>query len=567
MKITTVNNINAKATIAFFLTMLLIVFIAFIFKYNFASAGAGESVRGFAWGGTESLGGYQGFGWISLNNITDGASVNYVVNVPASDGNLSGYAWSEHYGWISFNGADLAGCAPALTQAKVTGSTVTGGARVIATRDAAGNSGGFDGCISLSGSNYGVTAVNSGSGYKLLQGYVWSSDLGWIDFNISGSPVPVSVASPTGFVAAAGLCDTGTINLIWNAVAGATGYILKDGATTIYTGPLTLFSHNTVANDGVLHNYTVMATVGADNSALATASVNAPVSCTAVPTVPTITATPGACGTGVINVSWSSSGAIGYILNDGATPIYTGPLTSFSHIGLSAGITHNYSVTATNLNGSAVSGVVNTAPVACGALAPSGSITASSCIIPAGSSSCPSTVSWSSSNFVGANALVEQNGSFVSNLFSDSVSKPVNPDNDDFRLEDTGSAFIALASANPVCDATSGWNGSTCVVASIPPIINSVTATPKLIRAGQTSTITAVVTASEASTCEFIGAKLTVETRSYPAGSVQVPKSVVTRPLTSTQIVEVECYSDSDPSNKVIATPVRVDVVPTVQEI
>ncbi|MBP9839956.1 MAG: hypothetical protein KBC44_03200, partial [Candidatus Pacebacteria bacterium] len=45
-----------------------------------------------------------------------------------------------------------------------------------------------------------------------------------------------------------------------------------------------------------------------------------------IPKKPTgLTATPGGCGTGIINVSWNASvGAISYSLRDGATTIYTG---------------------------------------------------------------------------------------------------------------------------------------------------------------------------------------------------------------------------------------------------
>lgn len=188
------------------------------------SAGSGDNVFGFAWGGNEVAdtngaavpnngvldGDESGLGWISFNdtdtkpfcdadsnnfidvacggNNTTTVWRNYGVSIPAS-GDLSGYAWSEHYGWISFNGADLAGCAPALSQATRTGSSITGGARILSIKTAmtTGNAGGFDGCISLSGvatdgSPYGVAVAGTN-----LSGYAWSSDLGWID--MSGASV------------------------------------------------------------------------------------------------------------------------------------------------------------------------------------------------------------------------------------------------------------------------------------------------------------------------------------------------------------------------------------------
>lgn len=176
--------------IFFLLLILAVAGGAMILK---TQAGTNESGRGWLWGGSENPsdgilnGNESGFGWISFNN-TDaaGAAVNgavsYGVNIPLADGTLSGYAWSEHYGWISFNGADLAGCTPVLSAAARTGDAIVGGARILSIKTESGkspsNSGGFDGCISLSGTGYGVTVSGAS-----LAGYAWSSDLGWIDFS------------------------------------------------------------------------------------------------------------------------------------------------------------------------------------------------------------------------------------------------------------------------------------------------------------------------------------------------------------------------------------------------
>jgi competence protein ComGC len=85
--------------------------------------------------------------WVSLNCLsTDSCStVNYKVSSD-SDGNLSLWAWSESYGWISF-------------------SCTTGGAdngNICAT------------------SEYGVT-VDTVTGE--FDGYAWAEHIGWISFN------------------------------------------------------------------------------------------------------------------------------------------------------------------------------------------------------------------------------------------------------------------------------------------------------------------------------------------------------------------------------------------------
>ena len=192
----------------YLLGLLFGLVLAVVFQYSAALAGVADSMRGFAWGGTSSSNGaYQGIGWISMNSLSDGSGVNYGVNIPFTDGPLSGYAWSEHYGWISFNGGDLSGCSPALSQATRSGNNITGGARILSIRNEGANSGGFDGCISLSGPGYGLTINGSNSPYS-LSGYAWSSDLGWIDFSgvtseytstatLSVNPCTVSIGSNT----------------------------------------------------------------------------------------------------------------------------------------------------------------------------------------------------------------------------------------------------------------------------------------------------------------------------------------------------------------------------------
>lgn len=156
-------------------------------------AGTSESGRGWLWGGSDSP---ATFGWVSVNNVDQtGAVVNgavpYGLNI-VSPGNVTGYAWSENYGWISFNGADLGGtvsCSPVLSQAALSLNKITGGARILSIKTDAekvpSNSGGWTGCISLSGtaadgSSYGVT-LDTATG--TFGGYAWSDEIGWIDFS------------------------------------------------------------------------------------------------------------------------------------------------------------------------------------------------------------------------------------------------------------------------------------------------------------------------------------------------------------------------------------------------
>ena len=176
-------------------------------------AGSGENGRGFLWGGmdtdnTPNTGDENGTGWIAVNNLDkNGIQIpgtlfppgstnppsSYGVTIPPTDGPVTGYAWSENYGWISFNGDDLRGTGsapscPETTAPQRVGNKITGWARILSIKTEAdkpqpNNAGGWLGCIKLADTatpSYGVI-IDSGTG--TLGGYAWSDELGWIDFS------------------------------------------------------------------------------------------------------------------------------------------------------------------------------------------------------------------------------------------------------------------------------------------------------------------------------------------------------------------------------------------------
>jgi hypothetical protein len=178
-----------------------------VFSFTFIAYAV--SYSGFAWGGTQGPNGasdaYQGIGWISANSDdVEGGAFAYNLEIPLTPGTLSGYMWSPYYGWLGFNEGDTAGCTPPLPPARRNADdTLSGGARFLAIRDAlsSGNSGGYDGCVSLSGNNYGVSVNADGT----LSGYMWSSDLGYI--NMEG-------VSPFGGVPPIGIPNPPTITIL-----------------------------------------------------------------------------------------------------------------------------------------------------------------------------------------------------------------------------------------------------------------------------------------------------------------------------------------------------------------
>jgi hypothetical protein len=128
------------------------------------------AITGYAWSDT--------IGWVSLNcsDLGTCGTSNYGLAIGA-DGTISGYAWSENVGWISANSADLAGCPTAPCTARMDELSMEGWMKAVNGGQA--DSGGWDGFISLSGSNYGPT-LSEGA----ISGYAWGdTNIGWLSFS------------------------------------------------------------------------------------------------------------------------------------------------------------------------------------------------------------------------------------------------------------------------------------------------------------------------------------------------------------------------------------------------
>ena len=171
--------------------------IVFVFGFLFFVEGFGGAaipeynVSGYAWS--------ENIGLISFNSSNTGASINYGVSVDAETGIFSGYAWSENIGWITFNQADLSGCPSGNCETKLDLNTyeVSGWARAYRAIVPEGESlGDWDGWIKFDGTNYGVSLNTSvGPPYE-FEGWAYGGDdfaeeatIGWISFNCSNRGV------------------------------------------------------------------------------------------------------------------------------------------------------------------------------------------------------------------------------------------------------------------------------------------------------------------------------------------------------------------------------------------
>ncbi|MDQ5893386.1 MAG: hypothetical protein QG640_398 [Patescibacteria group bacterium] len=164
------------------LFLFLVLFISFFVVGAKAQAGTVD-LEGWAWS--------SNIGWISFSSNNPGLSatpaygVTFSTTTGSSIGNFGGYAWSPNIGWISFDATD--GTHPSATTDLTTGA-VTGWAQATA---GAGRTDGWDGWISMSGTNYetGPAYITGNRGITfdpatgIFKGHAWGdTNVGWLAF-------------------------------------------------------------------------------------------------------------------------------------------------------------------------------------------------------------------------------------------------------------------------------------------------------------------------------------------------------------------------------------------------
>ena len=203
-------------------------------------------------------------------------------------------------------------------------------------------------------------------------------------------------------------------------------------------------------------------------------------------------------------------------------------------------------------------------------LVPSGSITASTCQIPKGGSSCNSTVTWTSQYFLGGTSVLQGVTQF-STVTSDTQSRLVKPGDATFVIKDLGGTFSFQTTATVSCEPGSGWDATlgTCEDVILPPTPTiNISASPTVIRKGQTADIEVTVDSNQQLTCTMYGADPSPQTFTHNGPSTQIftYTDFATKKLYSTQVVKVKCVVDSEPT--VIGEgELRINVVSTGGEI
>ncbi len=253
--------ISSLATLVFFAVFLSLAPKAQTANHN--------NMTGYAWS--------SNIGWISFNctntnNCSPGGNGNYGVNI-ATSGLMTGWAWSDNIGWIKFDGLSNFPAAvggTTQTQANINPGTgvATGWARACSGTIKSGDSvtnptlpgdcstmtsrpDGWDGWISLGGTNYGV---NKNTNTGIFSGYAWgSSVVGWVDFSTVNVPTPPGawvtlVAQHTTIVSgsstnlswtSSNISNSPPCSLTGNGYVASTGGPVSTGTLTTAGSPYT----------------------------------------------------------------------------------------------------------------------------------------------------------------------------------------------------------------------------------------------------------------------------------------------------------------------------------------
>ncbi len=238
-----------------------------------------KPLTGWAWADAGNAGGVpHGIGWIKFDSNTSPTDgVPYGVYV-ASDGTLSGYAWSGlacnanenrpanstcGYGWLSFNANELTGCPDGNCTAKYDQqkNQLSGWARFLNGKNAQGN-GAWDGWVSLDMKGgepsyavyYNPTTKKFDQSNSGVTSYAWGSTVtGWMVFPyVEGDMSGVGIIKDIKNLQATSLdCVSSSncpVQLSWTNPSGSN---FKQIYVFRYNGD---FGHDAPNQCGVIHN-------------------------------------------------------------------------------------------------------------------------------------------------------------------------------------------------------------------------------------------------------------------------------------------------------------------------
>lgn len=187
-----------KKIIILSLLVMLVSGVVFFSKQSFSQSNGSlvGDLSGYAWS--------DNIGWVSF----DGVNVD-------TNNDISGYAWSDNIGWVSFN--ETTGCPQAPCKPKIIANKMIGWAKVLSADNK-----GWDGWLSLSTQTGDSITYGPTLSGNTFSGYAWGSDVvGWLDFSqvtglVTSSPVCGTANGQTfsNPPASSNLCSVGTASSV-----------------------------------------------------------------------------------------------------------------------------------------------------------------------------------------------------------------------------------------------------------------------------------------------------------------------------------------------------------------
>jgi hypothetical protein len=233
-------------------------------------------------------------------------------------------------------------------------------------------------------------------------------------------------AVPTGIAATAWPCNTQTIAVTWtDAATNETGYrVYRDGSLLADSLPANSTSYYDVAaGTAASHTYYVQAYNASGPASSSLVTRTSPSSCTSGPAAPTnLAATPGACGTGRISLSWTDNATNEYgykVYRNGSLLATLGSnSTSYNDTAAGTGVQRAYYVQAYPYSGTGSNsrGVAQAGPLACAPpAAPSGL---------SGSAASLTSISltWTDNSNDESGFYIYRNGSFFTSVAANTSS-------------------------------------------------------------------------------------------------------------------------------------------------
>ncbi len=207
-----------------------------------------------------------------------------------------------------------------------------------------------------------------------------------------------------------------------------------------------------------------------------------------------ITVTPQACGTGQNFLDWPDAlGADNYSIYDASTNAWLGNSigSNYTHTG-ALSTAYTYYVRANNTSGAQSANSASSASATtlgpCGP--PSGTLTAPNCTIPAGSGTCVSSISWTTSNLAGTPSVRQGGVEFSTAASSVGTNRTLTYGFNTFDLYDTANMVTPLDTefANATCAVNTSYSVSDSLCIETPTVDISVNTNSIFV--GDTVTIT-----------------------------------------------------------------------------